>query len=474
MTSKKVVTRFAPSPTGFLHIGGARTALFNWLFSQHHGGTFRLRVEDTDRERSTDEATQAILDGMSWLGLSHDDEIVYQSRNADRHAQIANTLLESGAAYKCYATPEELDVLREQARESSVALRSPYRDTTDAKDLPFTVRFRVPEGQTTITDHVQGEITWENAQFDDLVLLRADGTPTYMLAVVVDDHDMGVTHVIRGDDHLINAGRQSLIYQALGWDIPEFAHVPLIHGPDGKKLSKRHGALGVEAYRDMGYLPTGLRNYLLKLGWSNGDQELFFEDDAVKAFSLEGINNAPARLDFDKMGYINAQHLAREDGDSLLAQASIFLEAVNGGPLDDVKQTRVKQAIPTLKPRAQTLEDFATQARYLLLERPLEITGKARKSLKNDAVSHIEALTLELKALDPSQWTAELLQALLTDYAKRHDIGFGKIGQPLRAALTAGAPSPDLSWVLALLGKDETLARLDDVVKNWKEDAHGK
>jgi len=303
MSPQRIVTRFAPSPTGFLHIGGARTALFNWYYAKHmalqgHDATFLLRIEDTDKARSTHEATQAILDGLDWLGLNFDGEIVYQSQNVEAHVKAAHRLLESGADYKCYCTPDELDNIR---ATSETAFRSPWRDEDGTKDAPYTVRFRVPEGKTQITDHVQGDIVWENENFDDLVLLRADGSPTYMLAVVVDDHNMGVTHVVRGDDHLINAGRQAQIYKAMGWDVPDWAHVPLIHGPDGKKLSKRHGALGVEAYKDLGYLPGGIRNYLLKLGWAHGDMEIFFDDDAAKMFDLGGINSAPARLDFDKM-----------------------------------------------------------------------------------------------------------------------------------------------------------------------------
>lgn len=463
MPNPEVVTRFAPSPTGYLHIGGARTALFNWLFSKHMGGKFLLRVEDTDRARSTPEATQAILDGMAWLGLSHDGEIVYQSQNADDHVKAAYTMLDNGNAYRCYCTPEELEAIR--AAETDGAFRSPWRDNTEPQNKPYTVRFRVPDGQTSITDHVQGDITWDNKDFDDLVLLRADGTPTYMLAVVVDDHDMGITHVIRGDDHLINAGRQTLIYQALGWDVPEWAHVPLIHGPDGKKLSKRHGSLGVEAYRDMGYLPSGLRNYLLKLGWAHGDDEIFHGDEAAKVFTLDGINASPARLDFDKMDYINAQHILAEPKDALLSQARPFLEVVNDGPLSDVLLQRVDAAVETLRPRSKTLKDFAEQAAYLMLNRPIEITGKAKKALKNDAISHLQSLTLRLESLEDAAWTSDNIQDCISTYAADNDIGFGKIGQPLRAALTGGAPSPDLSWVLALLGKTETLARLSDVTQ---------
>lgn len=469
MTTPKVITRFAPSPTGFLHIGGARTALFNYYFAKHMGGEFLLRIEDTDKARNSKAAVQAIIEGMDWLGLRHDGEIVYQSKNVNSHIDAAKALLESGAAYRCYATAEELEALREQ--ESDTAFRSPYRDEAEELDKPYTIRFRVPEGETKITDHVQGDITWDNKNFDDLVLLRADGTPTYMLAVVVDDHNMGVTHVVRGDDHLINAGRQTLIYQAMDWDVPDWAHVPLIHGPDGKKLSKRHGALGAEAYRDMGYLPGGLRNYLLKLGWSYGDEELFFTDDEItKVFTLDGINAAPARLDFDKMDFINGQHILHEDDESLLAQARPFLEEANQGPLSNELSARILSAVATLKPRSKTLKELAEQARYLMLKRPLDITGKAAKPLRREgAIAHLSALTLRLKSLEGPQWSEDVIQELLQAYVSEHDIGFGKIGQPVRAALTGGAPSPDLSWVLALLGKDEVLGRLSDVIENGQE-----
>ena len=464
--SRPIVTRFAPSPTGYLHIGGARTALFNWYFAKKMGGTFRLRIEDTDRARSTDEATAAILKGMSWLGLSADDDIVYQSQNADAHVAAAEAMLESGAAYRCYAAAEEVEALKAESRENNQAFRSPYRDSTETKDTPFAVRFRVPDGETKITDHVQGDVTWQNESFDDLVLLRADGTPTYMLAVVVDDHNMGVTHVIRGDDHLINAGRQTQLYQALGWDLPEWAHVPLIHGPDGKKLSKRHGALGVHAYEDLGYLPSGLRNYLVKLGWSHGDSEIFLDDaDLIEVFSLGGINASPARLDFDKMDFINAQHMIAMDDAELLELAVPFLTSVNDGALSDDVRARILRGIPTLKPRAKTLVELADQAKYLMDIRPLNITGKAAKPLKREgAIDLLLALTQALKSRKGAPWTAEALQALLTDFAETREIGFGRVGQPVRAALTGGAPSPDLSVVLALLGQDETTARLGDAI----------
>jgi len=435
--SRPIVTRFAPSPTGYLHIGGARTALFNWYFAKKMGGTFKLRVEDTDRARSTDDATAAILKGMDWLGLKADGDIVYQSQNVDDHVAAAQALLESGAAYRCYATPEEVEALKAEARENNRAFRSPYRDNTETKDAPFAVRFRVPDGETSIKDHVQGDITWQNDNFDDLVLLRADSTPTYMLAVVVDDHNMGVTHVIRGDDHLINAGRQTQLYLALSWDVPDWAHVPLIHGPDGKKLSKRHGALGVEAYQDLGYLPSGLRNYLVKLGWSSGDTEVFLdEQDLVEAFSLGGINSSPARLDFDKMDFINAQHMAEMPDMELAAVARSFLEVVNGGPLSGTILDRIVEAMPTLKPRSKTLVELADQARYLMDIRPLEITGKTAKPLKREgAIDLLSALTQALKSSKDAPWTAEALQALLTDFAEQREIGFGRIGQPVARAM---------------------------------------
>ena len=466
MTTQKIITRFAPSPTGFLHIGGVRTALFNYYYAKHTGGEFHLRIEDTDKARSTDAATQAIIDGLDWLGLHHDGAIVYQSKNVQAHIDAAMALLESGKAYRCYATTEELETLRAEAREKGTAFRSPYRDQREADDRPHTIRFRVPDGDTKISDQVQGDISWDNKDFDDLVLLRADGTPTYMLAVVVDDHNMGVTHVIRGDDHLINAGRQTLIYQALKWNIPVWAHVPLIHGPDGKKLSKRHGALGADAYRDMGYLPSGLKNYLLKLGWAHGDEELFFSDTEVaKVFQLSGINSAPARLDFDKMGYINSQHILQAQNEDIFEPALPFFTEVNGAELSKVLKHRINSAMDTLKPRAKTLKDLAEQARYLLLTRPIKITGKATKPLRKEgALSHLSALTLQLKSIKESEWDEDVIQKLLQDYVDKQDISFGKVGQPLRAALTGGAPSPDLSWVLTLLGKDETLARLTDVL----------
>jgi len=470
MTNSNVVTRFAPSPTGFLHIGGARTALFSYYFARKHGGTFRLRIEDTDKKRSTDEATKAILDGMAWLGLEHDGDIVYQSRNIEAHKRAAEALLESGHAYLCYLTPEEQDAERQKSRDEGRAFRSPYRaiDTgTPSPDAPYVVRFRVPDGRTTINDDVMGEVTWNNADFDDLILLRADDTPVYMLAVVVDDHDMGVTHVIRGDDHLVNAGRQKLIYEALGWDVPNFAHVPLIFGPDGKKLSKRHGALGVDAYADMGYLPAGLRNYLTRLGWSHGDMEIFNDAEVTSIFELSDINKAPARLDFDKMAFINGQHMQNATQEDILSYGLRFVEQTNdGAPLSAPQLERFKAALPASLPRAKTFIELAAQTRFAVQDSPLEITGKAKKPLKRPNVeNYLRDLQLALNGVQ--DWNEGQLLKILNDYAASNDIGFGQIGAPLRACLTAGAPSPDLAIVLETLGQNETLGRIEDCLENY-------
>ncbi len=450
MPHAKIVTRFAPSPTGFLHIGGARTALFNYYFAKHHGGQFRLRIEDTDKKRSTAAATRAILDGMSWLGLQHDGDIIYQSHNEQRHVEVAQTLLNSGHAYKCYLTAEEQAAERQTSRGEGRAFRSPYRDNKTPPDegAPYVVRFRVPDGKTVLDDEVQGRITWNNTDFDDLILLRADGTPVYMLAVIVDDHDMGVTHVIRGDDHLVNGGRQKLIYEALNWDVPAFAHVPLIFGPDGKKLSKRHGALGVDAYTDMGYIPTGLRNYLTRLGWAHGDMEVFTDAEITKIFTLAGINKSPARLDFDKMAYINGQHLQTCEASQILTYGQSFLKDKNDGPLDEEQMQRLTPAIPHIISRAKTLIELAEQAFFITRKRPIPLTGKVKKPLKPEAEQRLFDLHLLLSRVEEGQWHNEYIQNQLTSYIQKEDIGFGKIGPPLRACLTGGSPSPDLALVL--------------------------
>ncbi|MEQ8433948.1 MAG: glutamate--tRNA ligase [Oceanicaulis sp.] len=456
------VTRFAPSPTGFLHIGGARTALFNALFAKRHGGSFKLRIEDTDRARYSAEAVDAIRDGLAWLGLEWDGEPVSQHERAARHVEVVESLVSRGAAFRCYCTAEELETLREQAFSEGRAFRSPWRDGGAAPDVPHTVRFRAPDSDMVITDAVQGDVRWGAKEFDDLVLLRADGAPTYNLAVVVDDHDMGVTHVIRGDDHLTNAGRQSQIYAALGWDAPLFAHIPLIHGPDGKKLSKRHGALGVEAYRDMGYLPEGLRNYLLRLGWSHGDKELFTDAEMAQLFDLDGLGKAPARLDFDKMAHINAWHMKQADDDRLLSLLWARIEGREGLRTDDTAKIWAGRAMAALKERASTLAELEDQVYFLLQPRPIEITGKTAKALKDDALERLARLRAVLA--DTQDWSEDALSAALQRFAELEGVGFGKVGQPLRAAITGGAAAPDMGLVLSVLGREEVLDRLDDVI----------
>ncbi|MGJ3233328.1 MAG: glutamate--tRNA ligase [Oceanicaulis sp.] len=457
----KIVTRFAPSPTGYLHIGGARTALFNALFAKRHGGAFKLRIEDTDRARHSEDAVQAILDGLEWLGVSWDGEPVSQHARAERHVEAAHQLLERGAAFRCYCTAEETEALREQAFKEGRAFRSPWRDGGAAPDQPFTVRFRAPEGGVVVDDAVQSQVRWAAKEFDDLVLLRADGSPTYNFAVVVDDHDMGVTHVIRGDDHLVNAGRQSQIYQAFGWDAPRFAHIPLIHGPDGKKLSKRHGALGVEAYRDFGYLPEGLRNYLLRLGWAHGDKELFTDEEMIELFDLDGLGKAPARLDLDKMAHINAWHMKRADDARLCALLWARIAGRDDLRTDDTAKVWVSRAMGVLKERASTLAELEDQVYFLLRPRPFDLSGKAGKALKDDALDRLSRLRDVLSRTE--DWSEAALGETLQRFAELEEVGFGKVGQPLRAALTGGAPAPDMSFVLAVLGRDEVLARLDDV-----------
>jgi glutamyl-tRNA synthetase len=468
-TKQPIVTRFAPSPTGFLHIGGARTALFNWLLARGAGGKFLLRIEDTDRERSTEAATQAILDGLTWLGLDWDGEPVSQAANAARHAAVVDDLLANGRAFRCYMSETETAAERQKAFGEGRALRSPWRDRDPAEapdGAPFTVRFRAADGDVVIEDAVQGDVRWKGKEFDDLVLLRSDGSPTYNLAVVVDDHDMGITHIVRGDDHLVNAARQAQINDALGWDRPLFAHIPLIHGPDGKKLSKRHGALGVDAYRDMGYLPEGLRNYLLRLGWASGDQEFFSDEEAKAAFSLNGLNKAPGRLDLDKMAHINAHHMKLAD-DARLVELVLpwCAKQVDGLDVSDpVIRSRLAAAMPVLKTRAATLEALAGQAYFLVRPTPIIVEGKAAKPLKGDASDVLARFKPVLDSL--TDWSAEAIHYALEVFVEREDIGFGKIGAPLRAALTGGAPAPDLSLVIEWLGRDEVSRRIDDQIKS--------
>jgi glutamyl-tRNA synthetase len=467
-TTQPIVTRFAPSPTGYLHIGGARTALFNWLLARGAGGKFLLRIEDTDRERSTEDATRAILDGLTWLGLDWDGAPVSQNANAPRHAAVVEELLAKGRAFRCFMSDEEAAAAREIAFSEGRALRSSWRDrpSSDAPDgAPHVVRFRAGDDDVVVKDAVQGDVRWNGKEFDDLVLLRSDGTPTYNLAVVVDDHDMGVTHIVRGDDHLVNAGRQAQIYDALEWNRPVFAHVPLIHGPDGKKLSKRHGALGVETYRDMGYLPEGLRNYLLRLGWAHGDQEYFSDAEARATFNLSGLNKAPGRLDFDKMASVNAHHMKLADNSRLvelvLPWCAKLVEGLDTS--DNNLGVRLLAAMEVLKTRASTLAELADQTYFLIRPTPIVVEGKAAKPLKGDAPDLLARFRTRIETL--SEWSSERLHAELEAFVESEEIGFGKIGAPLRAALTGGAPAPDLSLVMEWLGHDEVLRRMADQIK---------
>jgi len=460
-----VVVRFAPSPTGFLHIGGARTALFNWLFARHHGGRFLLRIEDTDRQRSTPEAVAAIIDGLSWLELNWDGEIVMQSARARRHAEAAEALLATGNAYRCYCTPEELAAMRERARAEGRAMLydGTWRDR-DPREAPPgvkpAIRLKAPRsGETVIHDHVQGTVTVANAQLDDLIILRSDGTPTYNLSVVVDDHDMAITHVIRGDDHLNNAFRQTQIYRALGWAVPEFAHVPLIHGADGAKLSKRHGALGVDAYRDMGYLPEALRNYLLRLGWSHGDAEIISTAEAVEWFDIDAVGRAPARFDYAKLDSLNGHYIREAAAERLLALVAPRLEQALGYGLDETLRTRLMAAMPGLKPRAKTLVELADKARFYVERRPIPLDDKARSLLAGDAPRLLGELTAELTRAD---WQGPALENTLRQFAETRGLKLGAVAQPLRASLVGGAVSPPIHEVMEVLGREETLGRLAD------------
>jgi glutamyl-tRNA synthetase len=480
-----VVTRFAPSPTGMLHIGGARTALFNYLFARHHEGQFLLRIEDTDRARSTDEATAAIIEGMAWLGLDADAPPLLQSTREARHAEVAAEMLARGTAFKCYATQEELQARRdlgEQRRKEARAeglsdddraallaeanallapYRSPWRDGAPAPspDAPYTVRLRAPDGgEMVVEDGVQGTVRVQASEIDDLIMLRADGTPTYMLAVVVDDHDMGITHVIRGDDHLRNTFRQIPIYEGMGWDVPAFSHVPMIHGPDGAKLSKRHGALSTLAYRDMGYLPEALNAYLLRLGWSHGDQEIFTQDEAIKVFDVSGIGKSPARLDLDKLGTINSHFLRQADDERLFGLLKPLLEA--SAPLDAQQVQRVRAGLPHLKNRGATLPELAASFAFLTAQRPINLNKNARKALSAEGLDRLRGLRDELQRI--SQWTSDHVSETITSYCTAQDLSMGQIGQPLRAALTGGLPAPDIAPVLEWLGRDEALGRIDD------------
>ena len=459
MSARPVVTRFAPSPTGYLHIGGARTALFNWLYARHTGGKFLLRIEDTDRARSTNEAIEAIIDGMRWLGLDWDGHEYYQSQFWARHAEIAHRLVERGAAYRCYMTQEELAAEREKARAERRPFRinSPWRDVTEEQgDKPFVIRLKAPrEGETVIDDQVQGRVTVQNAELDDLILLRSDGTPTYMLAVVVDDHDMGVTHVIRGDDHLNNAFRQLAIIRAMGWPEPTYAHVPLIHGPDGAKLSKRHGAMGVDAYRDeLGLLPEAVGNYLLRLGWGHGDDEIISREQAIEWFDLPQVGKSPSRFDFKKLENLNGHYIREADNERLAG-----LVAPKLGIAEQQKPLLAK-AMPELKARAHTINQLADGAAFLFAQRPLDVDEAAAALLTGEARGTLRHAHDKLAAL--AEWDTAALEAAIREVAEGQGVKLGKLAQPLRAALTGRTTSPGIFEVLALLGRDESLARIAD------------
>ncbi|HWI85969.1 MAG TPA: glutamate--tRNA ligase [Sphingomonas sp.] len=461
----EVVTRFAPSPTGFLHIGGARTALFNWLYARHMGGRFLLRIEDTDRARSTEPAIEAILDGMTWLGLAWDGDVVYQFDCAQRHAEVAQALLDKGAAYRCYATAEELEAMRAEQRAAKQPLRydGRWRDCVagpEQEGKPFVVRLKAErEGETTIQDRVQGPVTVQNSELDDMVLLRSDGTPTYMLAVVVDDHDMDVTHVIRGDDHLNNAFRQMGIIRAMGWAEPVYAHIPLIHGADGAKLSKRHGALGVDAYRDeMGMLPEAVNNYLLRLGWGHGDQEIISREQAIEWFDLDAVGRAPARFDFKKLENLNGHYLRDADDGRLASLVGPRMGSATNPESTDL----LRRAMPFLKIRAKSINEIADSASFLFRTRPIDMDEGATKLLEDGARQLLASARDALAAV--SDWSAPSLESAIREVAEEAQIGLGKVAQPLRAALTGRTTSPGIFDVLALLGREESLARLADQI----------
>ena len=469
--SETIVTRFAPSPTGFLHIGGARTALFNWLYARGRGGKMLLRIEDTDRERSTKAAIDAILDGLTWLGIDWDGDAIYQYSRAARHREVVEELLASGRAYRCYASQAELAEMREKARAEGRSKlydgRWRDRDASEAPpDVKPVIRLKAPlTGEAVIEDQVQGRVAWQNENLDDLVLLRSDGSPTYMLAVVVDDHDMAVTHIIRGDDHLTNAARQKQIYDALGWPVPVMAHIPLIHGPDGAKLSKRHGALGVDAYRAMGYLPIAMRNYLVRLGWAHGDQEIFSTEEMIKAFDLPQIGRSPARFDFARLENLNGHYIRQMSDPDLLAALEQVLPHIQGGAellnkLTPELRGKLIAAMPGLKERAKTLIELVDSARYIFADRPLALDDKAAGLLTAEARSLLGEISDELRQVEP--WTVEATEQAVRAFAERRGIKLGGVAQPLRAALTGRTTSPPIFDVLAVLGKNESLSRLQD------------
>ncbi|MDJ0993245.1 MAG: glutamate--tRNA ligase [Dinoroseobacter sp.] len=462
--SDQIVTRFAPSPTGYLHIGGARTALFNWLYARGRGGKFLLRIEDTDRARSTPEATEAIFQGLRWLGLDWDGDALSQFERADRHAEVAHQLLAEGKAYKCFSTPEEISAFREAAKAEgrSTLFRSPWRDADPDThpNAPFVVRIKAPQaGETVIRDQVQGDVTIRNDQLDDMVLLRSDGTPVYMLAVVVDDHDMGVTHVIRGDDHLNNAARQMMIYEAMGWDVPVWVHIPLIHGPDGKKLSKRHGALGVEQYEAMGFPAAAMRNYLARLGWSHGNDEYFTTEQALEWFDLSGIGKSPARFDLKKLENLSGQHIAAAEDADLIAGAAGYLAASGQPALSEPQNAGLSRAMYCLKDRAKNFPDLIEKAAFILSARPIVPDEKTAKQLDDVSRGILSELTPHLQNVS---WSRDALEAQMAAFGEQKSLKFGKLAGPLRAALAGRSVTPSVYDMMLVLGREETLARLSD------------
>ncbi|MEM0946567.1 MAG: glutamate--tRNA ligase [Pseudomonadota bacterium] len=464
MSDRPVVTRIAPSPTGYMHIGTARTALFNWLYARGRGGRFLLRIEDTDKARSTDEATQAILDGMTWLGLDYDGEAVSQADRADRHVEVANAMLAAGSAYKCFSTQDEIAAFREMARAEgrSTLFRSPWRDANPETypDAPYAIRVKAPlNGETVIRDAVQGDVTIKNDQLDDMIVLRSDGTPTYMLAVVVDDRDMGVTHVIRGDDHLNNAARQMLIYDAMGWKVPVWAHIPLIHGEDGKKLSKRHGALGIMDWAADGYPAAAMRNYLARLGWSHADDEFFSDAQALEWFDITGIKKSPARLDRKKLDNLSGQHIAAMSNADVMDGLKSYFAAAGLPNLPDPVSSRLAQALPVVRDRAKTFPELIDKAHFILTDRPVDLDEKAASQLDDVSRGILNELTLHLQN---ASWTRDALEGILPSFADAHGLKFGKLAGPLRAALAGRSVTPSVYDMMLVLGQDETVARLKD------------
>jgi len=465
MSEQQVITRFAPSPTGYLHIGGARTALFNWLYAKANNGKFLLRIEDTDRERSTPEATTALLKGLEWLGLDYDGNVYSQFERASRHRIVALEMVKNGHAYKCFSTIEEINAYRDQAArdKNPLPFQSPWRDADPLSfpDAPFVIRLKSPKnGGIVIKDKVQKKVSWAASSFDDLIMLRSDNSPTYMLAVVVDDHDMGVTHIIRGDDHLINAGRQSLIYDAMNWKIPEFAHIPLIHGEDGKKLSKRHGATGIHEYAALGYMPEAIRNYLCRLGWSHGNDELFSTADAINWFDFSGIGKSPSRLDFKKLNNVSAHHI-KASSDEMVSNDLFAYAKEIGIEISENNKLKITKSISLLRDKSKTLCDVLDKCHFILTALPIDFDEKSLINLNSVSIGILKQLT---PLLSDATWTSEYLEALAREFADSHEIGLGKIGMPLKAALSGKINSPSAFGMMEILGREESLARINSAI----------